>query len=285
MDISLTSKTKLYTLLGCPVEHSISPVIQNSIFAAKGLASAYIVLNTPPDKLLHTMTVLKENFGGFNITLPHKQTIMEYLDVVDANARLCGAVNTVRIDHGKLLGFNTDGYGFMQAFSCHQIDIAHKRILLLGAGGAARAAICQLLQQGCQVTIMNRTWEKAKRLEQEFAGKFSGSVTVISSWRELQNRYDCLINTTLVGMYPHTDKSPIDPQYLNRFDIVYDLIYNPDETKLLQEAKRCDCTTMNGFPMLFYQAVEANRIWTDQSLPGPAVRNLYEKLAHYLQKR
>ncbi|VBB08975.1 quinate/shikimate 5-dehydrogenase/glutamyl-trna reductase [Lucifera butyrica] len=283
MDTSINSQTKLYTLVGYPVSHSISPVIQNSIFAAKQCNSKYITLAVRPESLKEAVTVLKENFRGFNVTIPHKQAIMDYLDVIEPKALLCGAVNTVKNDNGRLTGYNTDGYGFMKAFQKLNIEMAHKEVLLIGAGGAARAVLCELLQHHCSVTVINRTEAKAKSLQRELSGNFPGLLTVISDWHQLQARYDCLINTTSLGMEPNRSVSPIDSPYLSRFSIVYDLVYNPFETKLLAEAKRRGCMTVNGLPMLFYQAVAANQIWTDSVLPGKTEQELYEKTIRYLQ--
>jgi len=283
MDTSITGQTQLYTLVGCPVSHSISPVIQNSIFAEKQLNSKYITLKIMPEKLRESVAILRDNFKGFNVTIPHKQTIMEYLDVIDTKALLCGAVNTVKNEEGRLIGFSTDGYGFMKAFECLNIDITHKDILLIGAGGAARAVLCELLQNHCRVTIFNRTLSKAKLLQEELSDHFPGPLTVINEWDQLQAHYDCLVNSTPIGMYPHIDKSPIAEQYLSRFDIVYDLVYNPHQTKLLIDAKRYGCTIINGLPMLFYQAVEANRIWTGSSLAEQKGQEIYEGTVQYLR--
>lgn len=282
MDTSITGQTHMYTLVGCPVSHSISPVIQNSIFVEKGLNSKYITLSITPEKIRESITMLRDNFKGLNVTIPHKQAIMEYLDVVDDKALLCGAVNTVKNEHGRLMGFNTDGYGFMKAFECLGIDMKDKEVLMIGAGGGARAILCELLQNHCHVTIINRTVDKAKKLQEELAGHFPDSLTIISDWDQLQGHYDCLVNSTPIGMSPNIDKSPIEPEYLSRFDIVYDLIYNPRQTKLLADAKGYGCTIINGLPMLFYQAVEANRIWTGLSLSDEKGQEIYEKTVKYL---
>jgi len=283
METSITGQTQLYTLVGYPVSHSISPVIQNSIFAAKQLNSKYITLKITPENLGEAVTLLRDNFRGLNVTIPHKQGIMKYLDVIDAKALLCGAVNTVKNEEGRLMGFNTDGYGFMKAFECLNVDIAHKDVLLIGAGGGARAVLCELLQNHCHVTIINRTLGKAQKLQDELSGHFPGSLTIISEWDQLQASYDCLVNSTPVGMYPNIDKSPIQHEYLSRFKIVYDLVYNPHQTQLLTDAKRYGCTIINGLPMLFYQAVEANRIWTGLPLEEKEGQEIYEKTVRYLR--
>lgn len=282
METSITGKTRLYALIGCPVSHSISPVLHNSIFAAKKLKSKYITLEVLPGNLREAVAVLRGNFGGFNVTIPHKQAIMDHLDEVEPQARLCGAVNTVRNDGGRLVGFNTDGYGFMQAFTDAGVDIAGADVVLLGAGGAARAVLCELLSRRCRVTIINRSPARAEKLRQELAGHFPGTVTV-GEWPQIGGRHDCLINTTPVGMLPDVASLPLEARRLRGFDLVYDLVYNPYETALLAAAKEYGCRVINGFPMLFYQAVEANRLWTGQPLTAATASEIFFQAARYLQ--
>ncbi len=282
MDHTITGATQLFALIGYPVSHSISPIIQNSIFAAKQADCKYILLKTPPDTLRESVTVLKGAFGGFNVTIPHKQAVMNYLDEIDPKAQLYGAVNTVKNDNGRLIGYNTDGYGFIKAFDLLNIAIENKKILLLGAGGGARAVLCELLQRQCDVTIVNRTADKAKKLQKELSIHLPGSITVCEA-HEIDGEYDCLINTTSVGLSNTTEMFPIDPDILSNIKVVYDLIYNPHETKLLREAKNRGCIIINGFPMLFYQAMASNHIWTDLPIDEDVEKELFCQIREYLQ--
>lgn len=282
METSITGKTRLYALIGYPVSHSISPVLHNSIFAAKKVKSKYITLEVLPGNLREAVAVLRGNFGGFNVTIPHKQAIMEYLDEVEPRALLCGAVNTVVNDNGRLAGFNTDGYGFIQAFVDAGVDVDGRDAVVMGAGGAARAVLCELLSRRCRVTVINRSPARAERLCSELAGRFPGSLTV-GDWRQISGKYDFLVNTTPVGTVPNTADMPLEPRLLRSFGLVYDLVYNPYETALITAAKEYGCRVINGFPMLYYQAVEANRLWTGQQLPPAGERELFFKAAQYLQ--
>lgn len=282
MDTSFTSATKLYALLGSPVKHSISPVIHNSCFTVQQLPCKYLALNISPDYLAQTIPLLRENFQGFNVTIPHKQAIMAHLDEIQEQALLCGAVNTVKNEGGRLIGYNTDGAGFMKAFDMYGMKVAGKKVLLLGAGGGARAVLYELLQQGCHVTVANRSTERAELLKQHLAGIGTGRITV---WPEqpVTGNFNILVNTTPVGMTPHVDAMPIAPEILNQVEVVYDLIYNPYETRLLYEAGQRGCQIINGFPMLFYQALEANRIWTGKPLVHEVEKRFFEELVEYLK--
>lgn len=282
MDTNITGRTRLYAVIGNPISHSISPAIQNSIFAAHKYDGKYISLKVSPDSLGAAVSVLRENFSGFNVTIPHKQAIMGYLDDVEDHALLCGAVNTVKNDKGRLIGFNTDGYGFIKAFDHFNIAVARKKVLLLGAGGAARAVLGELLARRCQVTIINRSLERARQLEQEFNRTYHGAVSACTA-NDATESYYCLINTTPVGMAPVTDALPVDTCLLKNIKVVYDIIYNPGETKLLAAAKEQGCTIINGFPMLFYQAVKANYIWTGMTLSAVDSRELFRQAAQYLE--
>jgi shikimate dehydrogenase len=282
METSITGKTRLYALIGCPVSHSISPVLHNSIFAAKKLKNKYITLEVLPGNLREAVAILRGNFGGFNVTIPHKQAIMDHLDEVAPGASLCGAVNTVVNDGGRLIGHNTDGYGFIQAFADAGVDITGSDVVLLGAGGAARAVLCELLSRRCRVTIINRSPARAQKLCQDLSGRFPGTVTV-GEWPQVGGKHDLLINTTPVGMMPDVASLPLEPRRLRAFELVYDLVYNPYETALLAAARQCGCQVINGFPMLFYQAVEANRLWTGQPLMPATAGEIFFKASRYLQ--
>lgn len=282
MELAITGGTKLFALLGYPVSHSVSPIIHNSFFRVQKTNCTYIPLKTSPEALRETVRVLRESFEGFNVTIPHKQAIIEYLDEVDPRALLYGAINTVKNDNGRLVGYNTDGYGFIKAFEMSGIEIEGKKVLLVGAGGGARAAICELLRRKCHVDIINRSLDRAIALKQDVSGHFPGSVAIYGS-ENIEGTYDCLINTTPVGMFPNIDSMPIDPRVLERIGIVYDLIYNPWETKLLSAARHRGSKIINGFPMLFFQAAEANRIWTGLPLPNQAGQELFRKIAGHLK--
>lgn len=283
MDTTINSATTLFALLGYPVNHSISPVIHNSLFAGRNLNCRYMLLKIPPANLGEAVAVLRANFGGFNVTVPYKQAIMSYLDEIDDKARLYGSVNTVKNVNGRLIGYNTDGYGFVKAFERLGIPVAGKNVLMLGAGGGARSVLYELMERCCHVTIINRSTANAEKLKREFSGQLPGIVEV-GNWSKLKNSYQFLINTTPVGMHPENEKSPVEAEMFARHKckVVYDLIYNPATTKLLADAKRHGCIAINGYPMLFYQALEANRIWTGVPITDDVAEQLYIETEQYL---
>ena len=285
MDKTIGSATTLYALLGYPVNHSISPAIHNSLFTKRNMNSRYILLKIPPDDVASAAAVLRASFSGFNVTVPYKQAIMEHLDEIDGRARLYGAVNTVKNVAGRLIGYNTDGHGFIKAFERLGITVDGNRVLLAGAGGGARAALYELLARNCHVTIVNRTRSRAEKLQSNLSGHLPGRAEV-RDWHEVDDSYEFLINTTSVGMYPAQEQSPVAEQILGRLKklaVVYDLIYNPAETKLLQEAKRQGCKVINGYPMLFYQAMAANEIWTEELIPEELSEELFGQIEQYLR--
>ncbi len=282
MDTSCNQQTKQYGLIGYPVKHSISPVIHNSIFTARQLNARYMTLAIPPQHLSACLPLLRENFSGFNVTIPHKEAIMEYLDAIDQSALLCGAVNTVKNDNGRLTGYNTDSFGFIKTFDHYGLDAADKKVLLIGAGGGARGALVELLRRNCAVTIVNRTPDRAHKLATELAGRFPGTTTVLPV-AKVSGAYDILVNTTPVGMAPETAALPFRLEQLESIRIVYDFIYNPFETSLLSAARQAGLTCINGLPMLLYQAVAANSIWTGLPLDEQLNRNLYSDLVAYMK--
>ena len=287
MDKMIDGATKLYALLGYPVGHSISPAIHNSLFAGCNRNGRYILLKIPPVDLAAAVTVLRAAFSGFNVTVPHKQAIMGHLDEMDARARMYGAVNTVKNVDGRLIGYNTDGYGFIKAFERLSIAVDGQQVLLVGSGGGARAALYELLARNCHVTVVNRTRRKAEQLQRDMAGQLPGTAEV-RDWHELNDSYEFLINATSVGMHPQQEQSPVASEILSRLKhltVVYDLIYHPFETTLLQEARRLGCQVINGYPMLFYQALAANEIWTEESIGAELSERLFGQVEQYLRNR
>ena len=287
MDTMIDGATKLYALLGYPVGHSISPAIHNSLFAGRGLNSRYILLKIPPPDLASAVTVLRAAFSGFNVTVPHKQAIMGHVDEVDIRARMYGAVNTVKNVDGRLIGYNTDGYGFIKAFERLGIAVDGNQVLLVGAGGSARSVLYELLARNCHVTVVNRTRSTAEQLQRDLGGHLPGTVEV-GDWYQLNDSYEFLINATSVGMHPQQEQSPVPSEMLGRLKhltVVYDLIYHPAETNLLQEARRLGLKVINGYPMLFYQALASNEIWTEGPIQEELSEQLFGQVEQYLRNR
>ncbi|MFP4142711.1 MAG: shikimate dehydrogenase [Thermoplasmata archaeon] len=244
----------LYGLVGRSISHSLSPDIHNTLFAEHGIDAEYKLFDV--NSLNSAVKRLKnKRLKGVNVTKPFKLEILDHLDELDEDVEEIGSSNTVVQLDGTLKGYNTDGVGAKKALE-RFTDIKNKNILQLGAGGAGRA-IAYELAKSSKVMVLNRTLKKAKDLG-EFGVK-SGRLEKRKLKKELE-RSDILINATSVGM--NEEKSPIDSSYLNEDMLVLDIVYTPLKTKLLKDAERVGCMTVDGLWMLVYQAVKAFQIWT-----------------------
>jgi 3-dehydroquinate dehydratase/shikimate dehydrogenase len=255
----INKETKLYGIIGNPVSHSMSPAIHNAAFTEKGLNNVYV-----PLKIANIDTFMKEcreiDFQGFSVTIPHKESVLPLLDDLDPNARRIGAINTIVNRNGKLTGYNTDCMAAVIGLECSLKEtdetLNNKKVSIIGAGGAARAIAFGLKEKGCDITIFNRTIERAEKLSHDVKCKFE-------SFEEIhQIDSDILINTTSIGMFPNVDQTPVPKNILKEGMIVFDAVYNPIETRLLQDAKENGCHTVNGLSMFINQAAEQFRLWT-----------------------
>jgi len=268
----MTKKTKLFALIGDPVERSLSPAMHNAAFDALGLDCAYIVLRVPREMLKDTVAGIRViRLAGFNVTHPHKVNIVGLLDRLDMSAEMVGAVNTVKNVGGKLVGFNTDGDGAVRALKEKVGKLSGKKILLLGAGGAARAIAFSLARAGAKLTVANRTASKAKELIAAIDKKLGAKAVHIALKKDILTdeimRSDILINATSTGMYPDVDRTLVTADMMHRGLIVNDIVYEPFQTKLLHEAKRAGAKTINGLGMLVHQGAMAFEIWTERRAP------------------
>lgn len=246
---------KLLGIIGHPLSHTLSPVLHNWAFRDLDIQASYHVWDTSPDKLPAFMAALRTlPIHGASVTIPHKETVMPLIDALTETARLIGAVNTLYWENDKLWGGNTDVAGFMAPLTAH--GIAPGTALILGAGGAARAALCGLRQAGWKVLLAARTEPRAERLAQAFK-----SDHVAWSQRH-ETRPDLLVNTTPLGMSgPFQGLSPWK-QPLAGVSLVYDLIYNPRQTPLLAQAEAEGVATLPGLPMFVHQGLAQFERWT-----------------------
>lgn len=267
----------LFGIFGHPVRHSLSPSMHNAAFRHLGINAVYLAFDVTD--LSAAMSGAKAlNIHGLSITIPHKEAIMSLLDEIDRDARFIGAVNTVVNRDGRLIGFNTDCTGarkaLEEAFGAEKMDfkgvngqanavsvLAGKSVVILGAGGSARAVAFSLKSAGMSVHIANRTVEKAKQLSDVVGGSFSNLHDVCNITA------DILVNTTSVGMAPDVDEIPVSTNCLGNFSVVMDIVYSPLETALLREAQQRGCRTVNGLRMLLHQAACQFELWT--GLPAP----------------
>lgn len=254
---------KLYGVIGCPIQQTMSPLIHNDAFLHLGMDAYYHAFHVEPKDLETAVKGMKAlGVSGFNVTIPHKEAIIPMLDEVDEHALKIGAVNTVVHKNGILKGYNTDGPGYVQALK-RVTTTNDKRMLIIGAGGAARAIIYSLVQEpGVTADILNRTPGKAISLIEEFSfHNRCRAVTMEEAVRSLPT-YDVVVQTTSVGMHPLVEETPISLSSLKKNAVVSDIIYNPLETKLLKEARLKGAVVQNGVQMFAYQAALAFQHWT-----------------------
>lgn len=279
---SITGRTSLVGLIGWPLEHSLSPAMHNAAFAELGIDWAYLPLPVHPDNVKQALKGLAAlNFVGVNVTVPHKQAVMRYIDELSDAARLTGAVNTIHIKEGRFYGYNTDTYGFLNALieaGCHPKGL---RVAVLGAGGAARAVVFALARaEAKSITVINRTQERAAFLVDDLADAFPNSQINSTPFTQealtsLKDSIELVINATSVGMYPDIDASPWPADVsLPRQALVYDLVYNPLETLLLKQAKSASLTAIDGLGMLIHQGAYAFETWTGHQAPTDTMRQV-----------
>jgi len=271
---------KILGVIGHPIEHSLSPAVHRAALRELGLDYRYDKFDVKPEELENFVNDARENFLGFNVTIPHKVGIIDFLDNLSKEAELIGAVNTVKFDDNSATGFNTDGIGALRALEEAGEQVNGREVLLLGAGGAARAIAFQLAMEGAEVSICNRTREKAEELAGDVEGKLNKEVKILDfPLKEKSDEFDILINTTSVGMSPDTDKSPLPGELLRPALTVMEIVYNPLETKLLREARSIGCKTIDGAGMLVHQGAESLRIWLGVDAPVETMRRaLLEEL-------
>ncbi|MBQ7927127.1 MAG: shikimate dehydrogenase [Methanobrevibacter sp.] len=268
--MNIKGSTNIVGLIGHPVEHSFSPPMHNAAFEALGMDYAYVAFDVNPNNLKSAIEGAGAlNIKGFNVTIPHKIEVMQYLDELDDVAELIGAVNT--IDFKNLKGYNTDGIGAIRAIE-EVSSVKNKNVLVAGAGGASRAISFYLAKFGANsITILNRNVDKAKSLASDISD--SGLISevksdAISNISDYLNDSDILVDTTPLGMHPHVDDEPIATAENMHDDlVVFDAVYNPNETVLLKEAIKAGAKPVYGIKMLLYQGVESFKIWTGQDAP------------------
>ena len=267
LDERVKPSTARYAVLGSSLPHTWSPFIHNSLFMAAELDAIYLPVTVPEEKLGSVTDVFRSCFSGFNVTIPYKERIIPYLDDVDDAVKACGAVNTVDIRDGRMIGHITDGLGMLRAIEECGIVTEGTDILILGGGGAARVAGYEFLSRGGHVTFAVRSMEKGERLANELAETQSDGRTRIHSCllTDIIGAHDILINCTPVGMYPNTEAMPVSEKVISRCAAVFDAVYNPRKTQLLACAEQRGIPCVEGLGMLFYQAVEAQKLWLGSS--------------------
>jgi shikimate dehydrogenase len=270
--MEISGKTRVCAVIGDPVEHSLSPVMHNAAFKKLGLNLVYVAFKVTRNELKEAISGTRSlGLRGLNVTMPHKNAVMSYLDETDSTAKAIGAVNTILNDKGKLIGYNTDGKGAMIALKENGISTEEKKMLLLGAGGAAKAIAYQAAHEVEELVILNRTSEKAEKLAEvlrkKFGKKMEGGKLSAEVLKEELKTTDILVNATSVGMNPDVNMSPVPSDLLRSGLCVMDIVYNPLETKLAKDAKSVGAKVVSGLEMLLYQGAVSFEIWTNCPAP------------------
>jgi shikimate dehydrogenase len=275
----ISGKTRICALIGDPVEHTMSPAMHNAAFKKLGLDYIYLPFKVKPEKLTDAVAGLRAlNVRGFNVTIPHKVSIIPLLDSLDPLAEKIGAVNTVVNDGGALKGYNTDAEGFLRALLDNGIKAAGKNIVILGAGGASRAISYILAGKGARLTVLNRKLELdwaeniAGLIRKELNSEVKVGELNPRNLAQVLTKADILVNTTSVGMSPASRVSPVPAKFLKRRLVVFDIVYNPVETRLIKEAKAAGARVIGGVDMLAWQGALAFEKWTGRPVPVELMR-------------
>ena len=270
--MNVSGKTRICGIIGYPIDHTLSPTIHNAAFKELDLDFIYVAFKVEKDRLRETMEGMRAlGIHGLNVTIPHKERVMPFLDEISPEAKIIGSVNTILNQSNSLIGYNTDGIGAIRALEDNEVELNQKKVILLGAGGAAKSIAFHLSQKAKEIVILNRTLDRGKKLAESLRSKFYVDV----SWGQLSKeaisnhlkKADILINATSVGMNPKLDETLLDPNWLSPEVCVFDMVYGPVETKLIRDAKKIGAKTIDGIDMLIYQGAMAFNIWTGKVPP------------------
>jgi shikimate dehydrogenase len=274
--MKLSGRTKITGLFGYPVEHTLSPAMHNAAFESLGLDYCYVAFSVRPDSLQEAVKAIRAlHLSGVNVTIPHKEKVIPFLDEVDKEASAIGAVNTIVNSNGNLTGYNTDGRGFMQSFFDYGISVEGKDVLIVGTGGASRAISYYLGKEAKNLFLYDIEQDKAERLAADLKKILIKDVALVHDVAKTE-RFNILINATPLGL-KEEDPLPFDTSHLRSDQIVCDLIYK--RTRLLKEASEKGCIALDGLGMLLWQGVFAFELWTGMFPPVDIMREaLYKNL-------
>ena len=287
---SFFANTELIGLIGHPIKHSYSPFIQNYALELMNLEYVYLPFDVPAENLKNAVkAVLSLGLKGVNVTLPHKEKIIKFLDELSEEASIVGAVNTIVNDHGKLMGYNTDAYGILETLLPYKDKISGTKVTVIGAGGSARAVIYTLLRhfKPEEINIINRTQQRADTLMNDFSLKmrydsFHTFELFPPDNVETLSNSSLIINATTIGMFPEVDDTITDlEESFNEDQIVFDLIYNPTKTRFLKMAEMQGAKVVGGLKMLISQAAKSFELWTGVEMP---MDEITKKLEGYISR-
>jgi shikimate dehydrogenase len=282
IESNISGKTQICGIIGDPVEHTLSPAMQNAAFQSAGLNCIYIPFRVIKEDLcaaIHGMRAL--NLRGLNVTIPHKVAVLPFLDRIDPLAEKIGAVNTIVNDSGVLTGYNTDASGFLRALSEEGIDPADKNVVVLGSGGAARAIVFSLAEKVANLTILNRHPAPAAEIAVKIFNCCQKPVQAVeltdANLESVLEKADILVNTTSVGMSPDSGMSPLPSNLIKPGMVVFDIIYNPLKTRLMLESEKRGARVISGIEMLIWQGAAAFELWTSEKAPVEVMRRVVLK--------
>lgn len=269
-----------YAILGETLKHTMSPPIHSRLFEQKGREFEYEIVEYTAPQLHDNISHL--NFlAGYNITIPHKVEIIKYLDKLDESAKRYNSVNCVDNKNGVLTGYNTDCDGFLMTVKSMGADLSGE-VLLIGCGGVGRMIAIESALEGASlnIAVLKSDIELAEKVKEEILEKKSDAVVniVLNTEIDTDKSYDLLVNACPVGMYPKTDACPVPDEVIVRAKAVFDLIYNPGETKLMQKARAAGIKAVGGMAMLVYQAVSAHRIWDGDEYTPAEVQSIIDEM-------
>ncbi|WP_105618140.1 shikimate dehydrogenase [Vallitalea okinawensis] len=284
----IKGSTKVFSVIGDPIEHTLSPKLHNTLIKELNHDAVYVPLHVRKDNLndairgAHALGII-----GMNVTIPHKENVMDSIISVDPIAKQIGAVNTLKYTDKGYKGYNTDADGLLQSLEYEGVSIKDQVVVILGAGGASRAVAILCASRGAKkIIIMNRTIRKAEELAFLVKQYYQVDIEIypINS-PLLEKKVDLCIQTTSVGMYPHVNNLIVeDDEFYKKVQIAVDLIYNPSETMFLKKCKKNGARTLNGLGMLVYQGIKSYEIWNEVNITKSVKNKIYEELKNYLKR-
>ncbi|MFD1411757.1 shikimate dehydrogenase family protein [Lapidilactobacillus gannanensis] len=283
--LPITGQTALYGLVAHPAHHSLSPMIHNYGFKVQQIAARYMAFDSQASAAEIATSIRALNIRGLNLSLPYKETMVPLMSELTANAQLIGAINTVKNDHGHLIGTNTDGLGLVAALTAAQVNLATQQVILLGGGATARAILLALVEAGCsQITVIQRANSQHYQQMQALLAQLQLPQVICQPWSALTNlaktNVTLVVNATSIGFGQQQGHSPLTANWLSCLATscqVWDVIYQPRQSALLTLAAARGLTTHNGLAMLCYQAAASFEFWTGQVFPVPPIYQLIKQ--------
>ena len=278
LQIDINSHTRLCCIFGNPVKHSLSPVMQNAAFRSCSIDVVYLAFEV--NDIKDAVSAMRSlNIIGASVTIPFKREIMKFLDHIDPLADMIGSVNTLKNNNNRIVGYNTDGQGALSSLIEKGIPVRDSKILILGNGGSARAIAFTLLKEDAKIIIAGRNAERVSALVDDLKRGSAnvGSLLIKDISLDFMKGIDVIINTTPIGMTPKEDYSPLDEKLILKDHTIFDIVYSPNTTKLLQIGKSKGCKIIHGIDMLIYQGVKQYEIWTGQRAPFDVMKKSIEE--------